>query len=214
MFFGRCNLFLGRRNLFFRRRNLAAGLAPGGLFAGGLFAGVSLSSAPAVNDSWRLFASFSGGMRPAARPTSASSVETFERCDDVAAARSSRGCESNFCQQTKRLSVSSRGSSCSCVSARGWSRSSTRCSTFSGTRSRSRGFLTMILRQFVFACGSRWATLCTRGSVEDNSPFSSRERTSWHFTVMQDYKFSFRSTPSTLSTLNSQLFFVSGEVRT
>ena len=72
----------------------------------------------------------------------------------------------------------------------------------------------MILRQFVFACGSRWATLCTRGSVEDNSPFSGRERTSWHFTVMQDYKFSFRSTPSTLSTLNSQLFFVSGEVRT
>ena len=94
----------------------------------------------------------------------------------------------------KSLSVSSRGSSCSCVRARGWSRSSTRCSTFSGTRSRSRGFLTMILRQFVFACGSRWATLCTRGSVEDNSPFSSRERTSWHFTVMQDYKFSFRTT--------------------
>ena len=114
----------------------------------------------------------------------------------------------------KSLSVSSRGSSCSCARASGWSRSSTRCSTFSGTRSRSRGFLTMILRQFVFACGSRWATLCTRGSVEDNSPFSGRERTSWHFTVMQDYKFSFRSTPSTLSTLNSQLFFVSGEVRT
>ena len=100
----------------------------------------------------------------------------------------------------KSLSVSSRGSSCSCARASGWSRSSTRCSTFSGTRSRSRGFLTMILRQFVFACGSRWATLCTRGSVEDNSPFSGRERTSWHFTVMQDYKFSFRSTPSTLST--------------
>ena len=114
----------------------------------------------------------------------------------------------------KSLSVSSRGSSCSCARASGWSRSSTRCSTFSGTRSRSRGFLTMILRQFVFACGSRWPTLCTRGSAEDNTSLSSWERTSWHFTVMQDYKFSFRSTPSTLSTLNSQLFRVSGEVRT